>query len=120
MKKISGATAITGISELKPEIKSEGKTTLDLLAGAARLAVSDAGLNNYIYAMVELEEGIKMPANILGCELEKVTVGMPVELSIQERANIRDLDHAVKRESTMVVPTGSFLCNKSGDSNMLP
>lgn len=27
-----------------------------------------------------------MPANILDCEPEKVTVGMPVELSIQERA----------------------------------
>lgn len=45
MKKISGAAAITGISELKPEIKSAGKTTLDLLANATRLAVSDAGLN---------------------------------------------------------------------------
>lgn len=40
----------------------------------------------YIYAIVELEEGIKMPANILECEPEKVTVGMPVALNIQERA----------------------------------
>lgn len=39
----------------------------------------------YIYAIIELEEGVRMPANILNCEPEKVTIGMPVELSIQEK-----------------------------------
>lgn len=40
----------------------------------------------YIYAIVELEEGVRIPANIMDCEQEKITVGMPVKLSIQERA----------------------------------
>ncbi len=55
----------------------------------------------YIYAIVELEEGIKMPANIVDCEPEKVTVGMPVELSIQERADVPEPDHTCWRESPM-------------------
>lgn len=36
--------AIVGISELKPARKTQGATTLDLIAQAARMAVADAGL----------------------------------------------------------------------------
>lgn len=37
----------------------------------------------YIYALVELEEGPVMPTNIVGCEPEEVTIGMPVEVVLE-------------------------------------
>lgn len=39
----------------------------------------------YIYAIVELEEGVRIPANIYKCSLEKVRVDMPVRLVFVER-----------------------------------
>src|SRR3990172_317557 len=41
---LKGRAAITGIGELKPERETHGKTTLGILAEAARLAIEDAGL----------------------------------------------------------------------------
>lgn len=38
----------------------------------------------YIYALVELAEGIRIPSNIIDCPVEEVKVGMPVELAWQE------------------------------------
>lgn len=35
----------------------------------------------YIYALVELEEGIRIPSNIMDCPVEQVKIGMPVELA---------------------------------------
>jgi uncharacterized OB-fold protein len=32
----------------------------------------------YVYAIVELEEGVRMTANIVGCRPEEVRVDMPV------------------------------------------
>lgn len=43
--KLKGNTAITGIAELAPSIKSEGKTTLGLFAEVAGQAIGDAGLS---------------------------------------------------------------------------
>lgn len=39
----------------------------------------------YIYALVELAEGVRMPSNLIGCPLDEVRVGMPVELTFIER-----------------------------------
>lgn len=38
----------------------------------------------YVIAMVELEEGPRMTANIVGCEPTSVFVGMPVEVSFED------------------------------------
>jgi uncharacterized OB-fold protein len=35
----------------------------------------------YVLAMVELEEGVKMFTNIVGCKAEEVRIGMPVEVT---------------------------------------
>ena len=38
----------------------------------------------YIYALVELEEGIRIPSNIIDCPVEQVKIGLPVELAWAE------------------------------------
>lgn len=38
----------------------------------------------YIYAIVELEEGIRLATNITECLPEDVFIGMPVELALKE------------------------------------
>jgi len=39
----------------------------------------------YIYAVIELAEGVKMPSNLIDCPLDKVKVGLPVMLAFIER-----------------------------------
>lgn len=39
----------------------------------------------YIYAIVELDEGPRMPTNIYNCSPETVSVDMPVKLDFIER-----------------------------------
>lgn len=39
----------------------------------------------YIYAIVELHEGFRMPANIVQCPVEKIKIGLPVELAWAEQ-----------------------------------
>ncbi len=39
----------------------------------------------YIYALVELAEGIRMPSNLIDCPLDKVRVGLSVELTFIKR-----------------------------------
>mgnify|MGYP001223049456 CR=1 FL=1 len=39
----------------------------------------------YIYALVELNEGVRIPTNIIDCPLDKIQVDMPVELAFIER-----------------------------------
>lgn len=34
----------------------------------------------YVVALIELEEGVRMPSNIVGCSPEEVTAGMAVEV----------------------------------------
>jgi len=34
----------------------------------------------YIYAIVELDEGVRMPTNIVDCPVDAVEIGMPVEI----------------------------------------
>lgn len=38
----------------------------------------------YVIAIVELEEGPHMTANIVGCEPEAVRIGMPVEVTFED------------------------------------
>lgn len=38
----------------------------------------------YNVAVVELEEGIRMPTNIVGCELDEIRIGMPVEVTFEK------------------------------------
>lgn len=51
---------------------------------AAHVAVD--GRTPYLVALVTLEEGPRVVANILDCPSEAVTCGMPVELTFQEIA----------------------------------
>lgn len=44
-----------------------------------------AGEVPYVYAIVELNEGIRMPANILNCPLENLRIDLPLELIIIKR-----------------------------------
>ena len=37
----------------------------------------------YVVALVELEEGVRMFTNIVGCEPNEVTIGMPVEVTFE-------------------------------------
>lgn len=39
----------------------------------------------YIYAIIELAEGVRMPGTIINCPIDKVVVDMPVEVSIIEK-----------------------------------
>jgi len=39
----------------------------------------------YIYAVIELDEGVKIPSNLQECSLEEVEIDMPVELVFIER-----------------------------------
>jgi hypothetical protein len=39
----------------------------------------------YIYALIELAEGIRLPSKLLDCPLNEVQVGMPVKLSFIEK-----------------------------------
>lgn len=38
----------------------------------------------HVYAVVELEEGPRMVTNIVGCPVEAVQVGMPVEAAFED------------------------------------
>ncbi|MBI4338448.1 MAG: Zn-ribbon domain-containing OB-fold protein [Chloroflexi bacterium] len=40
----------------------------------------------YVLALVELEEGVRMFTNIVGCKPEEVAVGMPVEVTFVRAA----------------------------------
>lgn len=37
----------------------------------------------YNVAVVELDEGIRMPTNIVGCPLDEIEIGMPVEVTFE-------------------------------------
>lgn len=37
----------------------------------------------YIFAVIELDEGIRMPANIIDCSPEQITIGMSVEATFK-------------------------------------
>lgn len=39
----------------------------------------------YIYAIIELEEGIRLPSNLIDCPLDKVHIGMQVKLGFIQR-----------------------------------
>jgi uncharacterized OB-fold protein len=47
-----------------------------------RLAYHEAYQNDipYVVAIIELEEGPRMESNIIGCKIEDVKIGMPVEV----------------------------------------
>ncbi|MFQ5872710.1 MAG: Zn-ribbon domain-containing OB-fold protein [Dehalococcoidia bacterium] len=38
----------------------------------------------YVFAIVELEEGVRVSSNIVGCSPEDVKIGMPVEVAFEE------------------------------------
>ncbi|MCC7273772.1 MAG: OB-fold domain-containing protein [Alphaproteobacteria bacterium] len=38
----------------------------------------------YVVALVDLEEGVRMATNIVGCAPEEVTAGMPVEVAFED------------------------------------
>lgn len=38
----------------------------------------------YVVAYVELEEGVRMFSNIVGCDSQDVRIGMPVEVTFED------------------------------------
>jgi hypothetical protein len=38
----------------------------------------------YVLATIETDEGLRMTSNVVGCEPEDVTIGMPVEVTFTE------------------------------------
>jgi uncharacterized OB-fold protein len=38
----------------------------------------------YVYAIVELDEGVRMPSNVVGCPPDAVRIGMPVEVVFED------------------------------------
>ena len=38
----------------------------------------------YVFAIIELDEGVKIPANLLNCPVEEVRVNMPVQMTLIE------------------------------------
>ncbi|RLA39649.1 MAG: nucleic acid-binding protein [Gammaproteobacteria bacterium] len=42
----------------------------------------------YVLAIIELEEGPRMMTNILNCDVDKVRVDMPVEVTFEERGDM--------------------------------
>jgi hypothetical protein len=59
----------------------------------------------YVVGLVELEEGVRVVANVTGCEPEEVAAGMPVELYFEDVAaevrlpNFRAVDTDRERSS---------------------
>jgi len=39
----------------------------------------------YIYALIDLAEGVRMPSNLIDCPLDQVRINLPVELVFIER-----------------------------------
>lgn len=42
----------------------------------------------YVLALIDLDEGVRMMANIVDCEPNSVTIGMPVEVLFEDRDGI--------------------------------
>ena len=47
----------------------------------------------YVVALIDLDEGIRMPSNIIGCDPESVTAGMPVEVIFEDVSDTITLPH---------------------------
>ncbi|MFD2131776.1 Zn-ribbon domain-containing OB-fold protein [Pseudogracilibacillus auburnensis] len=43
----------------------------------------------YIPALVDLDEGVRMITNIVQCDLEDITCGMPVEVVFEQRDSVK-------------------------------
>ena len=66
-------------------VNASGRATV-LSFTIVRRAVSPAFAKDvpYVIALVTLEEGPQMMTNIVGCEPEDVTIGMPVEVIFED------------------------------------
>ena len=42
----------------------------------------------YVIALIELEEGVRMMSNIVGCDPEEVEIGLPVSVTYEERGPV--------------------------------
>jgi uncharacterized OB-fold protein len=49
------------------------------------------GAAPYVVALVELEEGPRLMTNVVGCDPEAVSVGMPVHVTWEELSDGRHL-----------------------------
>jgi hypothetical protein len=54
----------------------------------------------YVVAIVELEEGVRMLSNVVGCPPERVTIGMPVTATFDAVTPEITLPRFVPREAT--------------------
>ncbi len=69
--------------EVKPEWKeTTGRGIIYSYTTVRRSSLSEfQDRVPYTYAMVELHEGIRIPTNIINCPVDRVRIGMPVELA---------------------------------------
>jgi hypothetical protein len=69
--------------QVVPEWKeTEGRGTVYSYTTVRRSALPEfAARVPYTYAIVELHEGIRLPSNIVDCPVDKVRIGLPVELA---------------------------------------
>ncbi|MCG8589185.1 MAG: Zn-ribbon domain-containing OB-fold protein [Proteobacteria bacterium] len=50
-----------------------------------------AAMAPYVVALIDLEEGVRMMSNVVGCDPESVTIGMPVSLTWEPLSDGRHL-----------------------------
>jgi len=50
----------------------------------------DGGTEPYVIVLVELDEqpGLRLTSNLVGCDPDQVTIGMPVRVTFEERDDI--------------------------------
>lgn len=42
----------------------------------------------YVLALIELEEGVRMMSNVIGCPPEDVSIGLPVKVTFEQRGSV--------------------------------
>lgn len=69
-------------------IDCQGTGTVHTFSVVRRAPTPDFGANTpYVIAMIDLDEGPRMFANILGSEAQEVTIGDRVKLTFEERGD---------------------------------
>jgi len=42
----------------------------------------------YVLALIQLEEGVRMMSNVIGCDPTEVVIGMPVKVTFEQRGDV--------------------------------
>jgi uncharacterized OB-fold protein len=74
--------AITGIGETAYS-RNSGKSVVALQMEASLAAIADAGLTPNIVAIVDLEDGVRMNAQMRGVTPGEMRIGLPVQVTFE-------------------------------------